>query len=307
MTSNILALFPGQGSQKVGMGQDFASTELGRHYFDLADRTLGFSLSTLCFNGPIEELTLTPIAQPAILTVSTICYETFWSKTGGKELPAVAAGHSLGEYSALVAARAISFEDGVDLVHKRGRYMQEAVGKGAGAMLAVLGKEVEEIEGSIAKTTSGVVEIANINAPGQVVVAGEAAAVNELRELMPGTKFVELAVSAPFHTTLMAPAREKLKGDLAAVTIKQPAFPVIANYSAEVVREPEKIRESLALQVCGRVRWVESMQNAVNNFHPNAAIEFGSGAVLSGMLKRIDSGISRKNADSVQNIEKLAA
>jgi [acyl-carrier-protein] S-malonyltransferase len=291
-----LGLFPGQGSQKPGMGQELYNTNnMAKDMFSVADKALGFSLSKICFEGSNEELTLTHIAQPAILTVSCICYEIHKEKSGEEFSLSIAAGHSLGEYSALVCSGALNFEDAVLLVHKRGRYMQEAVPKGKGSMLAVLGKEVEEIESAIAKVKDGVVEIANINAPGQVVVAGDVGALADLKEIMQGSKIIELNVSAPFHCKLMMPAAQNLKKDLAAINFNSCSFPIIANYTAKPVSTPAEIREALENQVCGRVRWVESMNFALQNYAPLKSIEFGSGNVLNGMMKRISPETERIN------------
>ena len=295
--SKVLAMFPGQGSQKVGMGKAlFDKYEVAREMFAQADKALGFALSELCFNGPSEKLTQTAITQPAILTVSSIYYR-IWKDGEGKDENIVAAlGHSLGEYSALVAAGAIKFEDAVLIVHKRGSYMQEAVPAGKGKMVAVLNKEPAEIDAAIKTVESGVVEMANINAPGQIVVSGEATAVDAFVSALGKAKVIELAVSAPFHCRLMQPAAEKLAVDLKALQISKPAFPVISNFSAEYSLDPELIRASLESQVCGRVRWVESIERAVSEFTPDCSFEFGEGAVLSGMLKKINPSVERKIA-----------
>lgn len=308
MTSNTgsLGLFPGQGSQKVGMGKElWESSELAKEIFRRADDALGFALSKLCFEGPAEELTATAVAQPAILTVSTICFELAKEAAGAPIKLCAAAGHSLGEYSALVAAGALALEDAVRLVNRRGTYMQEAVPAGRGKMVAILGKELAEIEAAIANLGEGVVEIANINAPGQIVAAGEASAVDALRAAL-GGKVMELPVSAPFHCSLMKPAEIRLAEDLAKLPISKARFPIYANYSARPVTEPEEIRESLRLQVCGRVRWVECMQNAIAEQRPERAIEFGAGNVLSGMLKRINPDVTRVTVGSVEEAKALA-
>lgn len=306
MSENILALFPGQGSQKVGMGQALVQAgsscaALAKEYFERADQALGFKLSEICFSGPAERLTATEIAQPAILTVSTICYQL--AQTNNRVVqPKVAAGHSLGEYSALVAAQALEFEQAVVLVHKRGRYMQSAVAAGVGKMSAVIGLEVDALEDKIAQVTDGIVQIANINAPGQIVVSGEAAAVDQLTALLSGVKVMPLSVSAPFHSSLMEPAAFKLKQDLDAVKISAPKFPIISNFSATAVSQPEEIRKALYDQVCGRVRWVESINYAVQNFEIAASAEFGEGAVLSGMIKRITASLKRNTFGTPQEL-----
>lgn len=306
--AGIFTLFPGQGSQKVGMGKDLFDTyPLAQELFAQADEALGFTLSEICFQGPAEKLTLTEIAQPAILTVSTVCYQLWRQTPHGSQQPiAGAAGHSLGEYSALVAAGALSFQDAVRLVNKRGKYMQEAVPVGTGKMVAVLGKEVAEIEAALNSSASEVAQIANINAPGQIVVAGSVAGVNSFVERLGAAKVIELQVSAPFHCDLMKPAELKLRDDLAAIEIKKPAFPVFQNYTAQASDDPEVIRENLALQVCGRVRWVECVENALATLAPSAVWEFGAGNVLTGLVKRINSGVARVNVDSPQSLEKAA-
>lgn len=290
ISKNIFAMFPGQGSQKIGMGGALlANFPKAVEFFDIAEAQLGFSLRQLCLEGPMEQLTMTENAQPAILTVSTIAYEALISSHDAR--PVVAAGHSLGEYSALVAAKAISFADAVLLVHKRGRYMQEAVPVGTGKMVAVLGKEIAEIEDAITKVTDGVAEIANINAPGQVVVSGDVAGVSAFVASLGKARVIELPVSAPFHSSLMKPAEIRLTEDLKSIQISKPQFPVFSNYSAEPLTDPEEIRKALALQVCGRVRWVECVQRARESFEFEQAVEVGEGNTLVGLMKRIDSSI----------------
>jgi [acyl-carrier-protein] S-malonyltransferase len=306
--SNIFALFPGQGSQKVGMGKElFEAYPLAKDIFRKADEALGFELSKVCFEGPTEKLTLTEIAQPAILTVSTICFQLSQASAQGAANSIVAAaGHSLGEYSALVAAESLSFEDAVRLVNKRGKYMQEAVPVGSGKMVAVLGKEVAEIEAALAQVHGEIAQIANINAPGQIVVAGSVAGVQKFVEALGTAKVIELTVSAPFHCDLMKPAEEKLRVDLAAIEIRKPKFKVYQNFTAQASDNPETIRENLALQVCGRVRWVECVENAVMDSNPAAVWEYGAGNVLTGLLKRINSAITRVNVDSPAALQTAA-
>jgi [acyl-carrier-protein] S-malonyltransferase len=304
--TRILALFPGQGSQKVGMGKElFEGSELAREIFARADQALGFSLSSLCFDGPPERLTETEIAQPAILTVSTICFELAKQKFGASLSVVAAAGHSLGEYSALVAAGALRFEDAVVLVHKRGRYMQNAVPLGMGRMIAVLGKEVAELEDAISKVSNGVVDIANVNAPGQIVVSGSRDGIEQFVSVLGAAKVIELQVSAPFHCRLMEPAAVELAKDLDAVKLSAGSFPVIANVLAAPVNAAADMRQALKQQVCGRVRWVESMEAAVKEFSPTMAVEFGNGNVLSGLLKRINPSLTRFECGGLAALEKL--
>ncbi|MEY4668801.1 MAG: hypothetical protein RL518_1500 [Pseudomonadota bacterium] len=307
--SKIFALFPGQGSQKVGMGRQlFEQYDIAKELFAQADEALGFPLSQICFEGPTEKLTLTEITQPAILTVSTICFRLAQMQPHASTHTIVAAaGHSLGEYSALVAAEALSFEDAVRLVNKRGRYMQEAVPVGTGRMVAVLGKEVAELQAAIDANVAGVAEIANINAPGQIVVAGSVEGVAGFVEKLGTAKVIDLPVSAPFHCSLMKPAEERLRVDLAKIKIATPKFPIYQNYSASFTNDPEQIRENLALQVCGRVRWVECVENVLKEKTPDAVWEYGAGNVLTGLVKRINSSVSRVNIDSPESLASMAA
>lgn len=302
----VVALFPGQGSQRVGMGKELVErSPLARDLFDRADAALGFSLSGLCFEGPADELTKTEIAQPAILTVSTICYQLLQEKS--PFTLACAAGHSLGEYSALVATNALSFEDAVRLVHHRGQYMQTAVPAGVGKMAAVMGKDITALEAARAQVTTGVVDIANNNSLGQIVISGNAAAVDELLQLLAPVKSIELPVSAPFHCALMQPAADRLRAEIATTTFRDPVAPIIANVTAAPTRSAMEIQELLYHQVCGTVRWVESMQYAAT-FAPHAQwIEFGFGTTLAGLMKRIDSAVKIASTQSLDDISGLAA
>lgn len=288
----VVGMFPGQGSQTVGMGASlYESNEIARDLFERANKVLGFSLSEICFQGPLESLTLTAHAQPAILTVSYICYKL-------ADIPLVAAaGHSLGEFSALLAAECMQFEDAVVLVHKRGTYMQEAVPAGEGSMAAIMGPDEASIAGLLSQVTSGVVEIANLNCPGQTVIAGESKAVAEASELLvtAGAKAIPLNVSAPFHCSLMQPAAERLAADLAAITMQNPKFPVYANVTATPVTTAEQARELLVKQVTGSVRWTDSIQTILKDIQPDLFVEFGAGDVLSKLLKRIDRAAVRES------------
>ncbi len=296
----LLALFPGQGSQSVGMGKSYLESEnekiaqIADELFSKADKALGFSLRDICLSGPEEKLKETAITQPAILTVSVIGFKAFESQDSEPYEIVAGAGHSLGEYSALVAAGALSFEDAVLQVHKRGTYMQEAVPIGSGKMAAVLGSEIADIEDVLSRVEA-VAEIANINAPGQVVVAGTAEGIDEMIAKFEGAKIKELPVSAPFHCSLMKPAAEKLGADLDNLSISEASFPIYANVTAEPVTNPEDIRACLKDQVCGRVRWVESMERAISQHSPEEGIEFGSGKVLAGLMKRINRELKVTN------------
>ena len=296
----IVYLFPGQGSQAVGMGKDlYDRWPEVRSLFDLSDRILGYGLSRLCFEGPEEELRLTRNTQPALLVVSTAAGLLL-----GRD-PVAAAGHSLGEYSALVASGALRFEDAVLLVHKRGCYMQEAVPVGTGAMAAVLGIPGPAIEESLAGITSGVVEIANWNSDDQIVIAGEKAAVEEALAVIKPPRSVLLPVSAPFHTRLMRPAEEKLAADLDAVAFNDPRFPIVCNVDARIVRTGAEAREALKRQVSRAVLWTRSM-DVLKDMEPDACVEVGPGKVLTGLLRRISRGWPKAPAFlNVENGESL--
>ncbi|MEZ4359549.1 MAG: ACP S-malonyltransferase [Kofleriaceae bacterium] len=286
-------LFPGQGSQKVGMGQALAATHaLARQTFEEADEALGFALSTLCFEGPESELTLTANTQPAILTNSI----AIWRVLAERGLPCdVAAGHSLGEWSALVACGALEFRDAVRLTHLRGKLMQAAVPAGAGAMAALLGLDAEATARVCAEASAPgePVEPANLNGAGQIVISGAVAAVEraiEQAKAAGAKRAVKLAVSAPFHCSLMAPAAEKLAAALDAVELRAPRAPIVTNVLAAPTQDPAELRALLIRQVTGAVRWEESVQ-AIAALGVTRAFELGSGAVLKGLVKRIAPGI----------------
>jgi [acyl-carrier-protein] S-malonyltransferase len=279
--SRLGFLFPGQASQKVGMGSAFYEhSSFAREAFSRADEMLGFKLSSLCFEGPEEDLRLTENTQPALLTVSYIAFHLL-----GRD-PYLAAGHSLGEYSALVAAGALRFEDAVLIVRRRGQYMQQAVPVGEGAMAAILGLELEAVKNGLRKVGSGVVEIANWNSRDQIVIAGERSAVDEAVRVLDAPRAVLLPVSAPFHTALMKSAEEKLSYDLDHIEFKDLRFPIVTNAEARIIQTGVQARESLKRQVSRSVLWYSSME-LFNRESVDAVVELGSGNVLTGLMKRI--------------------
>jgi len=302
----LALLFPGQGSQSIGMGRDaFEASPAARAIFESADEALGFSLSDLCFNGPDDRLELTENQQPAILTTSIALLRALEERT--EVAPAFLAGHSLGEYTALVAAGAIEFEDAVQLVHARGRFMQEAVPQGAGAMSAIIGAgpevAVEACE-EVASATGAVVAPANFNSPQQTVIAGETAAVATAGEkaLELGAKrAVALSVSAPFHCSLMEPAAEKLAVELAGVNFKDAKTPVVTNVEATANRDAQRLPTLLRTQVTAPVRFTD-MVNQLSASGVTRFLEVGPGRVLSGLIARISRRSKRANVSSVEEL-----
>jgi [acyl-carrier-protein] S-malonyltransferase len=296
--SKLAFLFPGQASQYPGMGKDLAEKfPESRAVFDEADAALGFPLSKMCFEGTEEELKLTENTQPAILTVSVAAYRALAAR--GMQ-PDYAAGHSLGEYSALVAAGALEFRDAVKLVRQRGRYMQEAVPAGEGAMAAILGMSSADVAEVCKKAAEGeVVSPANLNSPEQTVIAGSAAAVKRAVETasQAGAKrAVVLAVSAPFHCTMLSPAQQRLEPDLRAVKFSAPKFPVITNVDAEAVETGDEARESLIRQVTMPVRWLDSVREMIEA-GVNIFVEVGPGKVLTGLMRQIDRSVRVLNVE----------
>jgi [acyl-carrier-protein] S-malonyltransferase len=301
----IAFLFPGQGSQSVGMGKDLAEHHsIARQTFEEADEALGIKISQLCFEGPEEQLRLTENTQPAILTVSVAAWRVLLEK-GIK--PAFVAGHSLGEYSAQVAAGTMNFADAVRTVRSRGKFMQEAVPVGTGSMAAILGMSPDAVAGVCSDAAQGeVCESANINSPEQIVISGHIAAVERAVVLATerGAKRAKvLPVSAPFHCSLMKPAQEKLATVLAGVQLASPQLPVVCNVDAQPAEKPERAREALVRQVTGSVRWSESMQWLIGRGVQTFA-EVGPGKVLCGLMRQIDRSKKCVNVEDEASLQK---
>ena len=301
-------VFPGQGSQYVGMGRElYEQYGEARAIFDQADQTLGFSLKDLCFNGPAEDLNQTVNTQPAVLTVSVAALAV-WKKLGGAA-PKAVAGHSLGEYSALIAAGSLEFGDAVSLVRKRGRYMQEAVPAGEGGMAALIGLSGDGLRELCQKASlAGIVEAVNLNSPGQVVIAGDNNGLKAAAELAKEAKAkcIPLSVSAPFHSSLMRPAGARLATDLAGIGVADPNVPIVANVTADFAETGAEIKDLLIKQVYSPVRWEESMARLMES-GVDTVLEIGPGKVLSGLMKKINRKIHLANIETPASFEKALA
>lgn len=305
--SKVAFIFPGQGSQHPGMGKDLAENfAVARQAFEEANDSLGFDLAKLCFEGPESDLKLTANTQPAILTVSVAAQRVIAAETG--LVPDYAAGHSLGEYSALVCAGALSFADAVATVRQRGLFMQEAVPVGVGTMAAIIGLDRPVLEDVCQQAAEGeVVAPANFNSPGQVVIAGHVAAVERAMALAKengAKRALPLPVSAPFHCSLMLPAAERLAKVLDGVDIGALTVPVVSNVEAEAYNDSQRVKDLLVAQVSAPVRWEESVQNmaaaGVERF-----VEIGPGKVLSGLVKRISRGLALQNVEDSAGVKGL--
>ena len=308
MKEKIAFLFPGQGSQAVGMGKELAALyPVARQTFDEADSALGYKISRLCFEGPEEKLRLTEITQPAILTMSVAAQRVLREKGVS---PRFVAGHSLGEYSAHVAAGSLDFADAVRTVRNRGKYMQEAVPVGQGAMAAVLGMPLAEVERICQEAAQGqVCSPANINSPEQIVISGSKPAVERAAELAKAggaKRAIMLPVSAPFHCALMQPAQDRLGKDLQNLTFHRPQLPLVKNVDGELTQDSEVARQALVSQVTGAVQWVRSMQTLIAQ-GVELFIEVGPGKVLCGLLRQIDRSKQFSNVEDEGSLARALA
>lgn len=301
----IAFLFPGQGSQAVGMGKDLAAMyPVAQETFDEADAALGYKLSQLCWEGPEDQLKMTEVTQPAILTASVAAWRVLQSKG---ITPQFVAGHSLGEYSAHVAAGTFDFKDAVRAVRNRGKYMQEAVPVGVGAMAAILALASDEVKKVCEEAAQGdVCQAANLNSPDQTVISGTKAAVERAAELAKkrgAKRAVMLPVSAPFHCALMQPAQDRLAADLAALNFRQPEVPVLCNVDVELITTASGARDTLTRQVTGAVQWDASMRKLIF-LGVKTFVEVGPGKVLSGLMRQIDRSQTCFNVENEDSLQK---
>ncbi|HYN83934.1 MAG TPA: ACP S-malonyltransferase [Pyrinomonadaceae bacterium] len=302
---SLAFIFPGQGSQSPGMGRDLAERfAAARAVFEEADDALGFALSRLCFEGPAEQLQLTENTQPAILATSIAAHRALDSE--GAPAPAFVAGHSLGEYSALVAAGALDLASALRTVRARGRYMQEAVPVGRGAMAAILGPDAETVRAACEEAAEGqVCSPANINSPGQTVIAGDAEAVERAIALLKergAKRAIRLNVSAPFHCALMNPAQERLEEDLKGLEFADPRVPVVTNVDATAVSKGAVARDALVRQVSAPVRWQESVERLAGEYGVETFVEVGPGKVLTGLARKTAQGARCLNVEDAASL-----
>jgi [acyl-carrier-protein] S-malonyltransferase len=303
MSDNLVFMFSGQGSQYVGMGKElYDNYDAAKKVLDKADQILEFDLKDMIFNGPEEDLNNTQNTQPAIYTVSAMIKAVLAENGINAD---AAAGHSLGEYSALYAAGVLSFEDGLKLVRRRGELMDQADPEGKGTMAAVIGMADQEVEAVLAEI-EGIITIANYNSPGQVVISGEVEAVGAAEELLAekgAKRVIPLSVSGAFHSPLMEPAKEELKNTIEAIEFKDAQIPLIANVTADYVKESDEIKSALIQQLNNSVRWAETIERFKDDGYENY-VEVGPGRVLKGLMRRIDRSLNAYNVEDEKSLIK---